>query len=165
MGNKYALIDLENIQPTSLLKLRNEGYLLKIFVGANQAKVSVEFADEVQKFGENAQYIRLQSSGKNALDFHIAFYMGQLASTEPGCQLMVISKDTGYDPLLKHLRSLGIKANRSAAVVSTASAMPTSQPTSSAKKPPAQMSMNERIQFAKQYLKKVGKAKPAKPIR
>ena len=164
MGKKYALIDLENIQPASLQKLKAESYQLKIFVGAHQAKVSVEFAEEVQRFGENAQYIRLTSSGKNALDFHIAFYMGQLATNEPDCQLLVISKDTGYDPLLKHLRSLGIKANRSAAIVSVAtpSTLPSSQAGSATKKTPAQMSMKERIHHVRQHLQKAGKAKPAK---
>lgn len=163
MASKYALIDLENIQPVSLKKLKDENYQLKVFVGANQAKISVELAEEIQQFGENAQYIRLQNSGKNALDFHIAFYMGQLASSEPACQFLVISKDTGYDALLKHMRELGIKANRSAAAVNAAQATLHSQPKSdSSKKSPAQMSMPERVQFAVKHLRKAGKAKPAK---
>ena len=162
MSNKYALIDLENVQPTSLQKLKNEGYQLKVFVGANQAKISVELAEEIQRFGESAQYIRLQNSGKNALDFHIAFYMGQLVSSDADCQLLVISKDTGYDPLLKHMRSMGIKANRSAAVVGSPATTQTSTQSAPSKKSPPQMSLAERVQFAKQHLQKAGKAKPAK---
>ena len=164
MASKYALIDLENIQPASLQKLKNEGYQLKVFVGANQAKISVELAEEIQQFGENAQYVRLQNSGKNALDFHIAFYMGQLVSNEPGCQFLVISKDTGYDPLLKHMRDIGIKANRSVAAVNAVST-PTQSASSnngSNKKSPTQMTQAEQLKLAKQYLQKAGKAKPAK---
>lgn len=160
MTDKYALIDLENIQPASLQKLKNEGYQLKVFVGANQAKISVELAEEIQQFGDSAQYIRLQNTGKNALDFHIAFYMGLLASKEPDCQFLVISKDTGYDPLLKHMRDLGIKANRSAAAVNPP--VSPAQAVIPSKKAPAQMSMAERVQFAKKHLLKAGKAKPAK---
>lgn len=160
MANKYALVDLENVQPASLAKLKNEGYLLRIFVGANQAKISVELADEIQRYGENAQYIRLQNSGKNALDFHIAFYMGQFLSSDPGCQFLVISKDTGYDPLLKHLRSIGVQASRSTAAVNAAQPAPPSTPFS--KKSPAQMSLADRVQFAIKHLEKAGKAKPAK---
>ena len=127
MSKKFALLDMENVQPTSLQKLKNEGYHLKVFVGANQSKISVELAEEIQTFGESAQYIRIQSSGKNALDFHIAFYMGQLASTEPDSQFVIVSKDTGYDPLLKHMRNIGIKATRSSAAVgsTTTPAKPT----------------------------------------
>lgn len=164
MANKYAFIDLENIQPASLQKLKNENYQLKVFVGANQAKISVELAEEIQQFGENAQYIRLQNSGKNALDFHIAFYLGQLSKDEIGCQFLVISKDTGYDPLLKHMRDLGIKANRSAAAVNapTPPTQPTPPRNSASQKTPAQMTIAERIKFARHYLQKAGKAKPAK---
>ncbi len=164
MPSKYALIDLENIHPASLQKLKNEGYQLRVFVGANQAKISVEFAEEIQQFGEKAQYVRLQTSGKNALDFHIAFYMGQLACNEPDCQFLVISKDTGYDPLLKHMRDLGIKANRSAAAVNAVSPPAPPAPTSNgaSKKTPTQMTQAERLKFARQYLQKAGKAKPAK---
>ncbi|WP_017937492.1 PIN domain-containing protein [Zestomonas thermotolerans] len=160
MANKYAMIDLENVQPASLQKLRNEGYQLRIFVGAHQPKISVDLAGEIQEFGERAKYIRMQNSGKNALDFLIAFYMGQISSSEPDSEFVVISKDTGYDPLLKHMRSLGLKANRSAAVVSAAPAPKPAAP-SSQKKSPAQMSAAERVTFAIQYLKKAGKAKPA----
>jgi len=164
MTNKYALIDLENIQPASLQKLKNEGYQLKVFVGANQSKINVELAEEIQQFGDSAQYIRLHNSGKNALDFHIAFYLGQLASKEAGCQFLVISKDTGYDPLLKHMRDLGIKANRSAAAVNAISTtiQPTPPHSGASKKAPAQMTMAERVTFARHYLHKAGKAKPAK---
>lgn len=161
MSTKYALIDLENVQPSSLQKIKNEGYQLKIFVGANQSKINVELAEEIQQFGENAQYIRLQNSGKNALDFHIAFYMGQISSSETGCQFLVVSKDTGYDPLLKHMRGMGIKANRTG-IASTPSTPATKPAIATTKKTPAQMSMAERVQFARQYLQKAGKAKPAK---
>lgn len=164
MGKKYALLDMENVQPTSLQKLKNEGYCLKVFVGANQAKISVELAEEIQTFGESAQYIRIQSSGKNALDFHIAFYMGQLACCEPDSQFVIISKDTGYDPLLKHMRTLGIKANRSAAVVSNAgiSAKPALPTATTDKKTPTQMSLADRVQFARTHLQKAVKNKPTK---
>lgn len=161
MSNKYALIDLENVQPSSLHKIKAEGYQLRVFVGANQSKINVELAEEIQQFGDNAQYIRLQHSGKNALDFHIAFYMGQLSSSETDCQFLVVSKNSGYDPLLKHMRDRGIKANRSGAAT-TPSIQPAKPAITACKKSPAQMSMAERVQFARQHLQKAGKAKPAK---
>ena len=168
MSTKYALIDLENIQSPSLQKLKNEGYRLKVFVGATQNKISVELAEQIQTFGPAAEYVRVPHSGKNALDFHIAFYMGQLSIQEPDCQFLVISKDTGYDPLLKHLRESGLKAHRSAASVTPAGnqAKPSScapaKPNSSSAKSAPQMSLSERVEFAHKHLQKAGKAKPAK---
>ena len=160
MHKKYALLDLENVQPVSLENFKTEGFQLKVFVGANQPKISIELAQEIQGFGERAEYIRVQQTGKNALDFYIAFYMGQLSCNEPSCQITVISKDTGYDPLLKHMRSIGVKANRTAEA--SAKKQQPAQATNSSKKTPTQMSLAERVQFAKKHLKKADKAKPAK---
>jgi len=46
------------------------------------------------------------------LDFHIAFYIGQLAERDPDAYFHIISKDTGFDPLIKHLKGRGILAQR-----------------------------------------------------
>lgn len=162
MTNKYALIDLENIQPTSLQKLKKDGYQLKIFVGASQTKIALGLVEEVHGFGDRAEYIRIESSGKNALDFHIAFYMGQISAKTPDSQFIVLSKDTGYDALLKHMRGQGIPANRSGAAIAAPQSKPTEQTKAASKKHPSQMSMLERLDYARAHLTKAGKARPAK---
>jgi len=55
----------------------------------------------------------MAGSGPNALDFHIAFYIGQLSSAEPDAYFHIISKDTGFDPLVAHLKTKKIFAARS----------------------------------------------------
>jgi hypothetical protein len=70
----------------------------------------------VQSRGHDGRYVRVSGNGRNALDMHIAFYIGQLAAKEPAAQFHVISKDGDYDPLLTHLRSKGIDATRSITV-------------------------------------------------
>lgn len=56
--------------------------------------------------------IKLSGNGSNALDFHIAFYLGVLAVRDSAAYFHIISKDTGYDPLIRHLRAKNIKAHR-----------------------------------------------------
>lgn len=161
MANHYALIDLENIQPASLQKLKKEGYRIKVFVGATQSKIAIELAAQLQSFGNDAEYIRIEGSGNNALDFHIAFYMGRLSASDPESRFVVLSKDTGYDPLLKHMRNCGISATRStAAVTKTITAAPTT--TKTTPKNPQQMPLEDRVKHAIQHLCRAGKAKPAK---
>ena len=63
--------------------------------------------------GGNAGYIVVSGNGRNALDFHIAFYLGDLANKDREGFFHLISKDTGFDPLLAHLKSRGIRAQRS----------------------------------------------------
>ena len=83
-----------------------------MFVGANQTKVHYDLAAAMQNFGENAKYVKISGNGKNALDFHIAFYIGQLSLQDPDAYFHIISKDAGFDPLIKHLRTRKIRIQR-----------------------------------------------------
>jgi hypothetical protein len=62
--------------------------------------------------GEKTEYIKIDSNGPNALDFHIAFYIGQLAAQDPGTYFHIVSKDTDFDPLVQHLKGKRIPAYR-----------------------------------------------------
>jgi hypothetical protein len=83
-----------------------------VFVGSNQTKVSINLALEMQKLGDRAQYIQISGNGPNALDFHIAFYIGQLSEKKPNSYFHIISKDTGFDPLIRHLKRKKIRVLR-----------------------------------------------------
>jgi hypothetical protein len=109
----YVLIDYESVQPASIAVLEQECFKVMIFVGEKQAKVSFEVAASLQRLGAKATYVKMAGSGPNALDFHIAFYIGQLSAAEPDAYFHIISKDTGFDPLIAHLKSKKIFAARS----------------------------------------------------
>lgn len=113
MRTNYVLIDYENVQPETLSQLAKDHVKVMVFVGANQTKVHFEVAASLQAMGDRAQYIKISGSGSNALDFHIAFYIGMIASHDPEAYFHIISKDTGFDPLIQHLRSRKIPACRS----------------------------------------------------
>jgi hypothetical protein len=66
----------------------------------------------MQDFGENGRYIKISGNGKNSLDFHIAYYIGQLSLKDPEGCFHIISKDTGFDPLIEHLRAKKIRIYR-----------------------------------------------------
>jgi hypothetical protein len=109
----YVLIDYESVQPASIAVLEQECFKVMIFVGERQAKVSFEVAASLQRLGAKAAYVKMAGSGPNALDFHIAFYIGQLSAAEPDAYFHIISKDTGFDPLVAHLKTKKILAARS----------------------------------------------------
>jgi hypothetical protein len=73
-------------------------------------------ARAIQTCGPDAEYIQIDGNGKNALDFHIAYYIGRLAGENPGANFYVISKDTGFDPLMKHLKARKILCQRSKSI-------------------------------------------------
>lgn len=112
LATNYVLIDFENIQPKNLEILSSHPFKIMVFVGANQSKVSFDLAEAMQNLGDKAKYIKIFGNGKNALDFHIAFYVGQLSLQDPDAYFHIISRDTGFDPLIKHLKGLKIKVQR-----------------------------------------------------
>lgn len=112
MNKKYVLIDYENIQPADMQTLDRDSYHVIVFVGANQTKVTYETAVVLQHMGERASYIKIAGNGNNALDFHIAFCLGELIAKEPGACFLVVSKDTGFDPLIQYLKSRKISVSR-----------------------------------------------------
>lgn len=113
MRTNYVLIDYENVQPSALSVLEKEHFKVIVFVGSNQAKITFDVAAQLQRLGSSASYIKISGNGPNALDFHIAYYIGHLAATEPDAYFHIISKDTGFDPLIAHLKAKKILACRS----------------------------------------------------
>ena len=116
MKTDYVLVDFENVQPKNMGLLHGGPYKIKIFVGANQAKIPLELARALQALGPNAEYMQIDGTGANALDFHIAYYLGRLASDNPGANFHLISKDRGFDPLIKHLNAQKISCRRSSSI-------------------------------------------------
>ena len=112
MATNYVLIDYENVQPRNLEILADHPFEIIVFVGANQTRVPYELAAAMQDLGERASYIKISGNGQNALDFHIAFYVGQLSIKNPEGYFHIISKDTGFDPLIAHLKDNKIRVNR-----------------------------------------------------
>lgn len=113
LRTNYVLIDFENVQLDSLEHLDHDYFKLLMFVGASQRKVPYDVAAALQRFGDRVEYIKISGNGSNALDFHIAYYIGRLAAADPTAYFHIISKDTGYDPLIHHLRVKKIFASRS----------------------------------------------------
>lgn len=114
--NNYVLIDYENVQVQSLALLKEDNFHVLIFLGKTNTKLDKSLVIQIQQRGEKARYVELETSGKNALDFHIAYYIGQLSASDPTGFFHVISKDTGFDPLLQHLKSKKILAARSESI-------------------------------------------------
>jgi hypothetical protein len=104
MRTNIVLIDYENVQPTDLAELAAEYFRVLVFVGVNQPKVPVKLARALLEKNNLSGLVEICGSGKNALDFHMAFYIGHLALEEETAFFHIISKDSGFDPLIEHLK-------------------------------------------------------------
>ena len=116
MRTNFVLVDFENVQPKDIGLLKDGPFKVKVFLGPNQSKIPVSLASTIQSLGNNAEYVVLETPGSNALDFHIAYYIGVLSSEDPTAYFHIISKDSGFDPLIKHLKGKKIFAQRSTCI-------------------------------------------------
>ena len=104
MKTNYVLIDYENVQVKSLGLLKGEQFQVRVFLGPKNTKLPIELVLAMQELSGHAEYTVLDMMGPNALDFQISYYLGVLTTIDPEGFFHVISKDTGFDPLLQHLK-------------------------------------------------------------
>lgn len=124
-----------------------------VFTGAQQ-KVAISLIEAVQALGDHGKFVRISGNGKNALDFHIAFYLGKFSERDPQASFLLVSADSGYDPLVSHLNAKGISAKR----------ITPPKPVAEAKQPTAEKPPTVKKAAAKKSLKvtvEPAKAKPA----
>jgi NTP pyrophosphatase (non-canonical NTP hydrolase) len=100
----HVLVDYENVQPTDeqVRALVPDAARLWVFHGPHQRDLGARFAS----FGQGLTVVPISQSGKNALDFHLSFYMGYIAARNPHARFVVLANDKGYGPMLEHVRQL-----------------------------------------------------------
>ena len=116
MKTNYVFIDLENVVPENIDLLDQEWLRLYVFVGKNQTKIPFSLVRTIQKMGSRASYVSIKGEGKNALDFHIAYYLGKISAGEPDAYFHIVSKDLGYGPLVSHLKEAKISIDQVASI-------------------------------------------------
>ena len=103
MTERVLLVDYENVQAVDLAALPSDvkvGFVL----GSKQTKLPTELAVQAQGLGDRFAYVLIRGQQPNAVDFCIAFYLGELLAREPKAECVILSKDKkGFDPLVKHL--------------------------------------------------------------
>jgi len=111
MAESVLLVDYENIGKIDLAAIP-DGVRVPFFFGASQRTVPTDFLKAALKLGERFVPIDIEGQGKNALDFHIAFYLGEYLARAPDTSCVILSKDKGFDPLVRHLTRRGFEVRR-----------------------------------------------------
>ncbi len=143
----HVLLDYENVQPSDaeLRALVPDAGQVWVFHGPHQREVEKRFAS----FGTGATAVPISKTGKNALDFHLSFYMGYIASRNPDSAMVVVANDKGYEPMLEHAKAMGFVVRR--------------QPHGEVK-PPAKKAAAKKVAAKKSPAKKIAAKKAvAKP--
>jgi PIN domain len=150
---KVLYIDYENVQAVDLSRIDTRELRICLFTGAAQSKVPTELAKSIHAIGDKLEWVTVDGNGPNALDFHIAYYLGVHTTQNPKEEYFLLSKDRGFDPLVSHLGKKRIHCKR---IGSISEIEPTPDSTARAKKPPESDGSYAKI------LKNLGKIEPTK---
>ncbi len=111
---KHIFVDFENVHEIDLSAIDDPSTRVTILVGRNQTKIDTSLVEQMLARPGMIEMVRLSSSGRNALDFALVYYLGRaVASAGETMSYVIVSRDTGYDPLIDHLRYGGLDVRRS----------------------------------------------------
>jgi len=109
---RLLFVDFENVQKVVDLAKIDSSFNIVIFVGENQKSLSFDLVIKSQKLGSRLEWKQVEGNGKNALDFFIAYQMGKTFEKDARAECVILSKDKGFDPLIKHLNKAQRKCRR-----------------------------------------------------
>jgi hypothetical protein len=124
----HVFVDFENVHEVDPAVIGARSVSLTLLLGARQTKLDAALVEKLMEHATSVQLVRLTTSGENALDFTLAYYVGRAAMADPTGWFHIVSKDTGFDPLIEHLRSRHIHARRHDDFTSLTFSVPAKQP-------------------------------------
>lgn len=114
----HLFLDIENVQPPAqhLEKVRGDDYRLWILHGPQQNHFSADRAAAWQPLGKQVRFVQSLQAGKNALDFHLTYCMGEAVEQdrrEGGTgSYVVVSRDKGFEALFGYLQKQSVRVGR-----------------------------------------------------
>jgi hypothetical protein len=103
MSQRFLLVDFENIQDIDLANVPKDTSVLFV-IGAKQKSLPTALAMKAQALGDRFTYVSIAEVQPNAVDFCIAFYLGEYLTKNPTAKCVILSKDKkGFDPLVRHV--------------------------------------------------------------
>ena len=96
------LIDTENIGSawTEVLPLMGRNDEILLFYTVNSPGIPYRDLQQIMSHLDQMELIPC-NTGRNGLDFQLSSYLGYLLRSSTKTQYVILSKDTGYDPLIQ----------------------------------------------------------------
>ena len=109
------LIDTENIGSawTEVLPLMGRNDEILLFYTVNSPGILYRDLQQIMNHLSQMELIPC-NTGRNGLDFQLSSYLGYLLRSSTKTQYVILSKDTGYDPLIQFWKEKGVDIARCA---------------------------------------------------
>lgn len=108
----YIFIDFENVQETDLDRIANKAVKVTLVLGERHKSLPIHLVKLIQKYPTQVQLVETFLNGKNALDFVLACDVGVASERDPNGYFHILSRDKGFDALVKHLKKKEIRVAR-----------------------------------------------------
>ena len=105
------LVDYENVTRLDP-KLVDERFQVVIFLGVQQKQIAEKVIAPLRARSASVDLVRCCQQGRNALDFHIAMWLGRTFEIDRQTICIVLSRDRGYDAVLSYLNANGLRCGR-----------------------------------------------------
>jgi len=108
----HVFVDFENVHTIDRNIFDARTVHLTLLMGSRQTRLDMTLVETLLQHAVTVEFVRLKTSGRNALDFTLAYYVGRAVLANPSGCFHILSKDAGYDPLIEHLRSKNVWIKR-----------------------------------------------------
>lgn len=108
----HVFVDFENVHEIDPALIGAPSTTLLLLIGPEKKKLELDVVAKLLEHAAAVHLVRLPTKGKNAVDFALAYYLGQAVLADPAGSFHLVSKDKGYDPLVEHLRSKQVRIQR-----------------------------------------------------
>jgi len=92
--------------------LGRKNFIVHLFLGPTNKKLDVEVVERLLEHSQAVKMIRSPKVGKDALDFVLAYHLGQAVLTDPKAYFHLVSRDEGFDSLVELLKARHVKTRR-----------------------------------------------------
>ncbi len=116
----HVFVDFENVHEIDPAVIGTKSTTFTFLIGPEKKKLDLDVVDKLLAHASAVHLIRLATKGKNAVDFALAYYLGQAAHADPVGIFHIISKDCGFDPLVRHLEGKLVRVHRHASFAALA---------------------------------------------
>lgn len=108
----FIYVDYENVQEAAFGRLSGRQAHVTLVLGERHKTLPVSLVKLIQQHASQVSIIETELNGKNALDFVLACEVGMQAERGATGFFHILSKDKGFDALIRFLKSREILAAR-----------------------------------------------------
>lgn len=111
-ASSFVFVDFENVPSVDLALVEGKAAHVTLMIGKNQTKIDFALVEQIQRMADQVELVKLDASGRNALDLTLANYLGRAIERRPEAQFCIVSKDKDFEPMIGHLVAKGMKVVR-----------------------------------------------------